>query len=72
MLLTSVFAKDVGLIYGEYETMLYHLIALVLVALFSFVGTYIILKIVDKLLTLRVKEYQEEKGLDLSQHGENI
>lgn len=72
MLLTSVFAKDVGLIYGEYETMLYHLITLVLVALFSFVGTYIILKIVDKLLTLRVKEYQEEKGLDLSQHGENI
>jgi len=36
------------------------------------VGTLIILKIVDKLLTLRVKEYQEEKGLDLSQHGENI
>lgn len=70
MILTGVFAKDVGLIYGETNTFLYHLIAFAITAVFTFVGSYLLYKIVDSLLSMRVTEKQEEKGLDLSQHGE--
>ena len=38
MVLTGIFAKDVGLTSGKVETFLYHLLALVIVAVFAFVG----------------------------------
>ena len=34
------------------------------------VGTFIILKVCDALLGVRVDDDDEEQGLDLSQHGE--
>jgi hypothetical protein len=34
------------------------------------VGTFILLKILDVTMGLRVKEDEEEMGLDVSQHGE--
>jgi Amt family ammonium transporter len=37
---------------------------------FSFVGTMIILKVVDSIVGLRVTKEEEEVGLDLSQHNE--
>lgn len=72
MLLTAVFANGVGLIYGQTTTFLYHLLALFITAIFTFGGSYLLFKIVDIILPLRVREDQEEKGLDLSQHGEKI
>jgi Amt family ammonium transporter len=70
MLLTAVFAKEVGLVYGETETFVWHLIALVFVAAFTFGGSWILYWTVNKLIPLRVTEDQEERGLDASQHGE--
>ncbi len=72
MILTAVFAKDVGLVYGETTTFLYHLLALVLTATFAFGGSYLLFKLVDSLLSMRVREDQEDRGLDLSQHGERL
>jgi len=72
MLLTAVFATEVGLIYNETTTLLYHLLALVITAIFCFFGSYGLYMIVDRMLTMRVKEEQENRGLDLSQHGEQI
>ena len=72
MILTAVFAKEVGLIYGETTTFLYHLLALILTSIFAFGGSFLLFKIVDLLLTMRVREDQEERGLDLSQHGESV
>ena len=72
MILTAVFAANVGLVYGETETFYYHLIALVITAVFTFGGSYLLFVIVDKLLKMRVREDQEERGLDISQHGEQI
>lgn len=72
MLLTAIFAKDVGLIYGEYSTFLYHLAALAIVGVYSFGGSYLLYKVTDKIIPLRVDEEQELMGLDLSQHGESI
>ena len=72
MILTGVLAKDVGLIYGETETFMFHLIALILVSISVFGGSLLIYKIVDLVLPVRVREDQEERGLDNSQHGERI
>ena len=72
MLLTGILANNVGLIYGETSTFYYHLIALAITSVFTFGGSLLLFKIVDVLLKMRVREDQEERGLDLSQHGEQI
>jgi ammonium transporter, Amt family len=70
MLLTAVFAQEVGLVYGETETFLYHLLALVIVGIFTFGGSYLLLWITNKIIPMRVDEYSEKIGLDISQHDE--
>ena len=70
MLMTGLFAKDVGLTSGHATTFLVHCGALVFVAAFSFGGSYILYKFTDFIIPLRVSGEQEEIGLDLSQHGE--
>ena len=72
MILTAVLAKDVGLVYGQTTTFIYHMLALALVAAFTFFGSYALYKVTDVLLSMRVREDQEYRGLDASQHGENI
>ncbi len=70
MILTGVFAKDVGLTSGKIETFLFHLLALVIVGLFAFCGSFGLYKLTDLMLPLRVTHEQELVGLDMSQHGE--
>ncbi len=72
MLLTAVFAKDVGLIYGETSTFLAHILSLLIVSSFTFGGSFLIFKITDWLIPLRVPEDQEIIGLDMSQHKETF
>jgi len=70
MILTAVLASDVGLIWGQTATFKAHMIALVIVSAFSFVGSYLIFRLIDAVLPLRVTPEQEAIGLDISQHGE--
>lgn len=70
MVLTAVFADDVGLIYGHYGLVVSHILSLVVVGSFSFLGSYALYWITDKIIPLRVSEDEEREGLDLSQHGE--
>ena len=70
MLLTGVFAKNVGLTSGETHTFLFHLLALVIVSGFTFGGSYLLYKVTNMILPMRVTAEQEEKGLDKTQHGE--
>ncbi len=72
MLLTGVFAKDVGLIYGETKTFLFHLLAMVIVGAFTFGGSYLLYKLTNLINPLRVSEDQESEGLDVSIHGETM
>ncbi len=72
MVLTGVLAKDVGLIHGETRTFMMHMLALVLVSAFSFAGSYLLYKVVDRIVPLRVTREHEDEGLDLSQHGETV
>jgi ammonium transporter, Amt family len=72
MLLTGVFADKVGLIHGDPTTFLHHVGALFLVAIFSFVGSYVLYKVTDEVISLRVRPEQEDAGLDVSQHAETF
>jgi Amt family ammonium transporter len=72
MILTAVFAKDVGALSGNYETLQYHLLTLVIVGVFTFGGSWIIFKIVGSITSLRVSKEEESIGLDLSQHAETM
>ncbi|MCT6869932.1 MAG: ammonia channel protein, partial [Apibacter sp.] len=80
MLLTGVFAdksinSDVpsnGLFFGESALFIHHFIAMIVVSLFVFFGTLLILFLVNKIVPLRVDPEKEELGLDLSQHGEKV
>lgn len=71
MILTAVFANEVGLIYGEVTTFLYHLLALVIVGVFSFGGSWLVYKLTNVLVPLRVSAHAEKVGLDISQHDES-
>ena len=70
MLATGIFAKDVGLIYGNTTTFLYHLLALLIVSVFTFAGAWALLKVTNYFVSLRVTEEEEKLGLDSTQHGE--
>jgi Amt family ammonium transporter len=72
MIMTGIFAKDVGLAYGHIKTFLAHMLGLVIVSVFAFGGSYILYKVTDMIQSLRVSQEDEFNGLDLSQHGESI
>ncbi|MCU0399508.1 MAG: ammonium transporter [Algoriphagus sp.] len=74
MILTAIFANKPGssLLYGGWGVFVSHMLVLVGVAVFSFVMSYVILFVLNKFVTLRVREEYEEIGLDLSQHGESV
>lgn len=81
MLLTGVFASQAvnpaielgnGLIFGEYKLFLVHLGALAGVSVFAFGGSWVLLRITDMITPLRVSREEEQLGLDLSQHDEQL
>jgi Amt family ammonium transporter len=60
-----------GIFYGGNWTLLQHqAIAVAAVVAYSFIVTFILGKILDKTIGLRINEEDEFAGLDLSQHGE--
>ncbi len=59
-----------GLFYGNPAQLGIQALAVLISVSFAFVGTFVILKLVDELMGLRVSEEEERMGLDLSQHKE--
>ena len=59
-----------GLIEGESKQMLYQFAAIGATFGYSFVMTYVILKVLDMLFGLRVSDEEEQIGVDAAQHGE--
>lgn len=70
MILTAVFALDGGLITGETDLFLNHMLALVIVGAFTFFGSYLLYYVTNAIIPLRVSEEAEEIGLDITQHDE--
>jgi Amt family ammonium transporter len=69
-LLTGVFAsKEISGAEGSVITQLWGVGATVI---YGFVTSFVILKLIDWTIGLRVTEDQERIGLDISQHGESI
>jgi Amt family ammonium transporter len=60
-----------GLFYGSYSLLGIQLFSVGVTIVFSFIMTWLILKVLQKTMGLRVEAQEEEEGLDLSQHGEN-
>jgi Amt family ammonium transporter len=59
-----------GLLYGNFKQPLIQIFAVIVSMIYSFVMTFIIAKVLDVVVGLRVSEDEEEEGLDSSQHGE--
>lgn len=79
MLLTGVFASQVvhginggpqGLFYGNPSFFLTQLKAMLIVVTYSFVVSFLIFKVINFLLPIRVTSEEEELGLDQTQHNE--
>jgi len=74
-LATGIFASSAisgtpGLLEGNIAQMLTQFIGVVAVAAFAFAATWVLGKLVDVTVGLRVGQMDETVGLDLSQHGE--
>lgn len=79
-MLTGVFATravndmngglPLGLIDGNASLLVGQIVAILVTAVFAAVVTWILLKVLDATMGLRVPQEQEVQGLDLSQHGE--
>ncbi|NND96178.1 MAG: ammonium transporter [Pirellulaceae bacterium] len=78
--LTGVFAtracwdiggKEIGLLEsGDPSLLIGQIVAVVVTFLFAGIGSLILLKIIDIAIGLRVPSEQEQRGLDLTDHGE--
>lgn len=81
MLLTGVFASQTvnsanttgnGFYYGESKLFVVHLITLIAVSVFAFLGSYLLLLLTNFISPLRVSPQEEALGLDASQHDEEL
>jgi len=60
-----------GLLYGNPSQFVIQLADAAIVVLYAFVVTFVLAKVVDATLGLRVSEEEEYVGLDIAQHGES-
>jgi Amt family ammonium transporter len=74
-ILTGVFAAEVwggnqGLIDGKTELLVGNIIGVLAAAAYSIVVTFVLLKLIDATIGLRVSPDEENEGLDTNLHGE--
>jgi len=74
---TGIFASATvgtatGLIYGNVHQFMVQVVAAVAVLVYAFVVSYILAKVIDATIGLRVSESEEYVGLDICQHGEQV
>lgn len=76
-LLTGVFAEKAlneagkdGLLFGNAAAMIPQVVGILAVGAYAAIVTYVLLKLIDKLVGLRVPAADEREGLDATEHGE--
>jgi len=79
MFLTGIFATTVvnpdganGLFYGDAEFFTAQLLGILIVTIYSFTISYGIFKLINLIEPIRVSEEEEEQGLDITQHDEEL
>jgi Amt family ammonium transporter len=77
-LLTGLFAQKLinpagndGLLFGNPALLGAQVVAVAATWAYAIVATFVLLKILDATMGLRVEESEEDEGLDVSQHGES-
>lgn len=68
-ILTGIFVN--GLLAGNIHVFLIHVLAVIIVGGYTFVVTYALYWLTDKMIPMRVSAKSEHLGLDLSQHDES-
>lgn len=76
-ILTGVYASSSvssasGLLEGNANQLMAQIVAVIVVMLYTAVATFVILKVVQVLVGLRVDEQAERGGLDMALHGEHV
>jgi ammonium transporter, Amt family len=61
-----------GILYGNPDMLWIQAKSVLVTMAYSAVATFILLKIVDAMVGLRVSEEEEREGLDVTQHGERL
>jgi Amt family ammonium transporter len=76
-LLTGVFAQKIlndagadGALFGNAKQLAVQALACAVTGVYAVVVTYVVLKVIDKTMGLRVEVSDEREGLDTTQHGE--
>lgn len=59
-----------GLFYGETDLFFAQIISIGVAVIFAVVGSAVLYKVIDAIVSLRANEAEEINGLDLSEHGE--
>lgn len=66
----SVQSAYSGALYGNWHQLWIQLLAVGVAIVFCFVITYLLFKLVDRFVGIRVTEAEESQGLDITQHNE--
>ncbi len=62
--------KPLGMIEGNYSTIVGQVVAVAVTLVFAAVLSFVLLKIIDAVIGLRVEANSERQGLDVTEHGE--
>jgi len=72
-ILTGYFAvESIGGTAGSMAQVVTQIEGVAITIAYTAIGTYIILKVLDLVMGLRVTEEQEREGLDIALHGERV
>lgn len=79
MFFTGIFASTIvnpnganGLLFGETSFFIAQMMGILIVTTYSFIVSYGIFKLVNLIDPIRVTEEEEEQGLDITQHNEEL
>jgi len=79
MICTGIFASkqinpagNDGLLYGGTQFFLHEILGCLIVVVFAIVMSFVVFKIVDLIIPIRVSVEEETLGLDISQHTESL
>jgi Amt family ammonium transporter len=59
-----------GLVFGDAAQLGWQALAVVAAPAYAFVATYVILRVIERVMPLRATPHEEALGMDVSQHGE--
>ncbi len=69
-IMTGIFVYNAAENITYWQNLLNHVLAVIIVCGYTFIVTYILYWITDKMIPMRVSEKSEKIGLDMSQHNE--